>query len=181
LRMISEFVDVRGGGLLVLGGGRSFAEGGYAGTPIGEALPIVIEKSGSGFTHVKVHPTRAGEAHAVTQLGDTEQASAERWKTMPQLTSVNQIDAIKPGATVLLSATDDRRRDRVVLAYERYGRGKSIACPVQDSWKWQMDATISVEDQTHENFWRQLLRWLVDGGPGCGWPRELTETVETRA
>ena len=29
-----------------------------------------------------------------------------------------------------------------------------------------MHATIRVEDQTHENFWRQLLRWLVDGVPG---------------
>jgi hypothetical protein len=28
-----------------------------------------------------------------------------------------------------------------------------------------MHATISVEDQTHENLWRQLLRWLVDGVP----------------
>jgi hypothetical protein len=28
-----------------------------------------------------------------------------------------------------------------------------------------MHASISVEDQTHENYWRQLLRWLVDGVP----------------
>ena len=32
LRMIAEFVDKRGGGLLMLGGPRAFAEGGYAGT-----------------------------------------------------------------------------------------------------------------------------------------------------
>src|SRR4029079_13354583 len=178
LRMISEFVDVRGGGLLVLGGGRSFAEGGYAGTPIGEALPIVIEKSGSGFTHVKVHPTRAGEAHAVTQLGDTEQASAERWKTMPQLTTVNLIETGKPGAPVLLSGLDDRHRERVVLAYQRYGRGKSIAFPVQDSWLWQMHATIRLEDQAHENYWRQLLRWVVDGAPDVVETRPITDRVE---
>ena len=30
LRMIAEFVDRRGGGLLMLGGPRAFAEGGYA-------------------------------------------------------------------------------------------------------------------------------------------------------
>ena len=36
LRMIAEFVDVRGGGLLLLGGARAFAEGGYAGTPLAE-------------------------------------------------------------------------------------------------------------------------------------------------
>ena len=178
LRMIAEFVDVRGGGLLVLGGGRSFAEGGYIGTPLAEVLPVVLDKSGAGFTHVKVHPTRAGEAHAVTQLGDTEQASAERWKTMPPLTTVNLVETLKPGATALLSGQDDRRRERIVLAYQRYGRGKAIAFPVQDSWLWQMHASIRVEDQTHENFWRQLLRWVVDGVPDVVETRPLTDRVE---
>jgi hypothetical protein len=28
-----------------------------------------------------------------------------------------------------------------------------------------MDASIPVEDQTHETLWRQLLRWLLDGVP----------------
>ena len=178
LRMIAEFVDVRGGGLLFLGGPRAFAEGGYEGTPVAEVMPVVLGRAGGVFSQLKIGPTRAGQAHAVTQLGDTEQASADRWKSMPPLTTVNTIDAIKPGATVLLSATDERRRERVVLAYERYGRGKSIAFPVQDSWHWQMDATMRVEDQTHENFWRQLLRWLVDGVPDVVETRPLTDRVE---
>jgi len=178
LRMIAEFVDVRGGGLLLLGGAHAFAEGGYTGTPIAEVMPVVLQKSGTGLTHVKVHPTRAGEAHAVTQLGDTEEASAERWKSMPPLTTVNLIENVKPGATTLLSGTDDRRRERVVLAYEHYGRGKSIAFPVQDSWLWQMHSTIRADDPTHENFWRQLLRWLVDGVPDSVEARPLTDRVE---
>ena len=53
----------------------------------------------------------------------------------------------------------------MVLAYQRYGAGKAIAFPVQDSWQWQMHADIPLEDQTHETFWRRLLRWLVDGVP----------------
>ncbi|HTI39775.1 MAG TPA: glutamine amidotransferase [Vicinamibacterales bacterium] len=165
LRMLAEFVDVRGGGLLLLGGPRAFAEGGYAGTPLADAMPVTLAsgKTTPSLAELKVRPTRAGEAHAVTQLGETLEASADRWKSLPPLTSVNFVDAIKPGATVLLSATDERRRDRVVLAYERYGRGKSIAFPVQDSWHWQMDASIRAGDKTHENFWRQMLRWLVDG------------------
>jgi uncharacterized membrane protein len=178
LRMIAEFVDVRGGGLLLLGGARAFAEGGYAGTPLAEVMPVVLSRGGGAFAHVKVHPTRAGQAHAVTQLGETEQASADRWKTMPPLSTVNLIEEIKPGATTLLSGTDDRRRERVVLAYERYGRGKSVAFPVQDSWMWQMHATIRLEDQTHENIWRQLLRWLVDGVPDAVETRPLTDRVE---
>jgi uncharacterized membrane protein len=180
LRMLSDFVDVRGGGLLFLGGPHAFAEGGYAGTPVAEVMPVVIERSNSpaAVAHVKVRPTRAGEAHAVTQLGDTEEESADRWKSMPPLTALNMIQAIKPGATVLLTGTDERRRDHVVLAFQRYGRGKSIAFPVHDSWQWQMHASMRVDDQTHENFWRQLLRWLVDGVPDAVESRTLTDRVE---
>ena len=44
LRMIGEFVERRGGGLLMLGGPRAFAEGGYAGTPVADALPVILER-----------------------------------------------------------------------------------------------------------------------------------------
>jgi hypothetical protein len=52
-----------------------------------------------------------------------------------------------------------------VLAFQRYGRGKSIALTVQDSWLWQMHADVPLEDQSHEALWKQMLRWLVDGVP----------------
>ena len=170
LRMIAEFVERRGGGLLMLGGPRAFAEGSYGGTPVADALPVVIERAAKSLdagqvARLKVHPTRAGAAHAVTQLGPTEEASAGIWQKLPVITSVNPLRSVKPGATILLSGTDERRREQIVLAYQRYGRGKAIAFPVQNSWVWQMHADIPVEDLTHENYWRQLLRWLVDGVP----------------
>ncbi|MCA9722514.1 MAG: hypothetical protein KC489_08945, partial [Gemmatimonadetes bacterium] len=40
LRMLQAFVTERGGGLLALGGRDALGEGGYAGTPVGEALPL---------------------------------------------------------------------------------------------------------------------------------------------
>ena len=52
-----------------------------------------------------------------------------------------------------------------MLAYQRYGRGKAIAMPIQDSWVWKMDAKVPVTDTTHAMFWRRLVRWLVDGVP----------------
>jgi uncharacterized membrane protein len=183
LRMISEFVERRGGGLLMLGGPRSFAEGGYAGTPVADALPVTLERAARPVeplpvARLRVKPTRAGEAHGVTQIAATEAASSARWNDMPVLTSVNAIRAVKPGATVLLNGTDERRRDQVVLASQRYGRGKTLAFPVQDSWHWQMDVKMSLEDQTHENYWRQLLRWLVDGVPDPVDVHTTTDRVE---
>ena len=52
-----------------------------------------------------------------------------------------------------------------MLAYQRYGRGKALAMPIQDSWLWRMDAKMAVTDTTHAMFWRRLVRWLVDGVP----------------
>jgi uncharacterized membrane protein len=182
MRMISEFVDRRGGGLLMLGGPRAFAEGGYAGTPIADVLPVVLDRNKvqakGTIARLTVKPTRAGNATAVTQLGATEAASAERWSSLPVVTSVNRIDAVKPGATVLLTGTDESRAERPMLIFQRYGRGKSFAFLPQDSWMWQMHSSIAVEDLTHENYWRQLLRWLVDGVPDQVEPALTTERVE---
>jgi uncharacterized membrane protein len=170
LRMIGEFVERRGGGLLMLGGARSFGEGGYAGTPVADALPVVIERAARSLddlplARLKVRPTRAGEAHAITQIAGTEAASLARWNELPVLTSVNPLKTLKPGATLLLSGTDEKRRTQPVLAFQRYGRGKALALAVQDSWLYQMHASMALEDMTHENLWRQLLRWVVDGVP----------------
>jgi hypothetical protein len=41
-----------------------------------------------------------------------------------------------------------------------------------------MHADIPLEDQTHENFWQQLLRWLVDGVPEYVSARPESEEVE---
>jgi hypothetical protein len=65
-----------------------------------------------------------------------------------------------------------------MLIFQRYGRGKSFAFLPQDSWVWQMHASIPLEDMTHENYWRQLLRWLVDGVPGAVEVHTSAERVE---
>jgi uncharacterized membrane protein len=166
LRMIADFADRRGGGLMMIGGRRAFAEGGYAGTPVAEALPVVLEAKQPDTTlRLQVSPTRAGAGHAVTQIEKNEEESVKRWGELPEVISVNPVRQLKPGATALLRGLDSNRRELVALAYQRYGRGKTLAFPVYDSWVWQMDAKIAVEDMTHETYWRQLMRWLVDGVP----------------
>ena len=169
LRMIASFVNQRGGGFLMLGGRSAFAEGGYVGTPIADILPVVLGKpllidGEPAFTEITVSPTRAGQTHPVMQVDDTEEASAERWKNLPAVSSLNPIFETKPGATTLLTGTSESD-ERIVLAFQRYGAGKTLALPIQDSWMWQMHADVAPDDMTHELFWRRLLRWLVDGVP----------------
>jgi len=167
LRMLADFANKRGGGLMMLGGRRAFAEGGWGGTPVGDILPVLIDgaKQPSFFQELSARPTRAGAQFPVTQIGETEEASSDKWSTMAEVSSVNPISQVKPGATTLLAASGLGRQDQIVLAYQRYGRGKTVAMPIQDSWVWKMDAKVPVEDMTHAMFWRRMVRWLVDGVP----------------
>ncbi len=170
-RMLEDFVDVRGGGLLALGGLHSFSEGGWAGTPLAQALPVVIgpaavrPTSEEQATGVVVQPTRAGLDHPAVQITDQAGDLAAKWRSLPPLTTVNPIFEAKPAATTLLTGLDSRGRNQIVLAYQRYGRGKALAFTVQDSWLWRMDARMPVTDTTHHLFWQRLVRWLVDGVP----------------
>jgi len=184
LDMIADFVSQRGGGLLVLGGRHSFSEGGYEGTALAEVLPVFLDDELSDgrsfFSELHVSPTRTGLTHPATQLGgDGGGEVRELWESLPPVSSLNPITRLKPGATSLLTGGSELdRTTQVVLAYHRYGRGKVIVLPIQDSWIWQMHADVALEDQTHETFWRQLLRWLVDGVPhrvGAQGEREVVE------
>lgn len=169
LRMLADFVSVRGGGLLALGGRRALAEGGYAGTPLADALPVELGPAvprDSGATEVAIAPTPAGVLHPATQLATDDSSTAALWRQMPPLTTVNEVGRAKPGATVLLEGTvDGERRARPALVFQRFGRGRAVTFAVQDSWLWQMHQSVPVEDMRHETFWRQLLRWLVSDVP----------------
>ena len=168
LQMIADFVDKRGGSLLALGGRNSFARGGYAGTPVADVLPVVFSDQDArpdGYhTFVKIQPTQAGLSFPALQLAGSEEESAERWSELPLLLTYNPLHRVKPGATTLLQGiAENLPEDHVALAFQRYGSGKTLSLAVQDTWIWQMQ--LPLEDTTHETFWRQLLRWLVDGVP----------------
>jgi len=168
--MIADFAGERGGGVLFLGGRDAFAEGGWAGTPVEEVMPVVlgdpVTPHGTFFAEVRVEPTPAGLAHPATQLGGGGEDPRARWASLPAVSVANPISGVKPGATTLLVGHGEGlSHDQVVLAHQRYGRGRSLALTIQDSWLWQMHAGVPLEDRSHEAFWQQLLRWLVDGVP----------------
>ncbi len=171
LRIVEEFVGQRGGGLLLLGGRASFAEGGWSGSALADLSPLELPAASGGdlFAEVTVEATPAGLEHAALQLAPDRQSLAERWRSLPALSMRNALGQPKPGASVLLTgsvkgeaATGDAP---IVLASQRYGRGRVAAFAVQDSWLWQMHASMPLEDQTFEQLWQQLLRWLVSDAP----------------
>jgi uncharacterized membrane protein len=181
LRLIADFVNTRGGALLVLGGRASLSEGGFADTPLADVLPVTLERAQINVdgpaTTLQVRPTRAGEAFAALQLGSTAQKSRQKWDSLPPVTSVNRSGTLRAGATMLLAGTiAGGRSDVPVLSWQRYGRGMSAVFAVQDAWQWRMNARMKADDDTHQTFWRQMVRWLVEAAPS---PMSV-ETTPTR-
>ncbi len=99
---------VRGGGAFAMvGGGQSFAQGHYAGTPIADIL-AVDPAEGMGETSEPFRPrlTAEGRRHPVTSLAPGEGANEAAWTALPPLPGLNFTRPLPStdGARVLLEA-----------------------------------------------------------------------------
>ena len=78
--MLADFVNVRGGGLLALGGRSALTEGGYRGTPFAEVLPIALDRAprdtGGAPLNYKLTPTTAGRP---SRRSSSPRATTRRW------------------------------------------------------------------------------------------------------
>ncbi|PYV39981.1 MAG: hypothetical protein DMG06_21590 [Acidobacteria bacterium] len=166
LKIVSDFVSERGGGFMMLGGKNSFDAGKYGSTPLADLLPVILGQrdAGNSFVRapVKFRLTSYGKSHLVTRLVIDESENEKRWNSLPEIGEFNWISSAKPGATVLAQG-DRGYSNAILLAAHRYGRGRAMAFMAASSWRWQME--MPHEDDSHEIFWRQALRWLVGSAP----------------
>jgi len=173
-QLIRDFVDRRGGGLLVLGGQFSLADGGWNATNMTDFLPTVLPTQPgtfhreadpkSGTTHTTVELAPSGVDSVITRLVDDPLANVSKWKTLPYLMDYEDPGTPKPGATVLASMITPEGRKLPLLITENFGRGRTAIMATGGSWRWQM--SLPLGDTAHDLFWQQLLRWVVSDTPG---------------
>src|ERR1700682_4947712 len=163
--LIQQFVDRRGGGLLMLGGRASLGDGGWGSSNLADLLPVVLPNKKGTFHRdpATVSLTPVGADSIITRLTEDPAGNAERWKKLPYLMDYQEVGTPKPGAVVLAEMTAEGRK-MPLLVTQNYGRGRTAVLATGGTWRWQMAQPL--EDQTHEQFWQQLLRWLVTDTPG---------------
>ncbi len=163
--LIRQFVDRRGGGLLMLGGRFALADGGWGGSPLANLLPVVLPDHNKTFHRLPatVELTAAGKDSLICRLTDDPDQNAERWKKLPYLMDYQEAGTPKPGAVVLADLKAGGR-ELPFLTTENYGRGRTAVMATSGTWRWQM--SLPAGDPTHTMFWQQLLRWLVADTPG---------------
>src|SRR6202011_1639982 len=102
-QLIRDFVDRRGGGLLLLGGRQSLADGVWGGSTGGDLLPGILPDGRDTFHRdsATVSLTAEGADSVITRLVDDRAANTERWRKLPYLMDYQDPGRPKPGAAVL--------------------------------------------------------------------------------
>jgi len=172
--LIHQFVDKRGGGLLLLGGQFALGDGDWNASKLTDVLPTSLPfqagtfhreadpRSGSSHTTAELAP--AGVDSEITRLVDDPAANAAKWKSLPYLMDYQDPGTAKPGATVLANMITPEGRKLPLLITEKFGRGRTAILATGGLWRWQMSSPLG--DTAHDLFWQQLLRWLVSDTPG---------------
>ncbi len=109
--LIHQFVDRRGGGLLLLGGQFALADGGWNASALADLLPTILPtRPGTfhreadpmrGTTHATAELAPAGVDNIITRLVDDPAANAAKWKKLPYLMDYEDAGTAKPGAETL--------------------------------------------------------------------------------
>ena len=172
--LIHQFVDRRGGGLLLLGGQFALADGGWNASNLTDLLPTTLPNQAgtfhreadpkNGTTHTTAELAPAGVDSIITRLVDDPAANAAKWKKLPYLMDYEDPGVPKPGAAVLANMITPEGRTLPLLITESFGRGRTGIMATGGSWRWQM--SLPLGDTAHDLFWQQLLRWLVSDTPG---------------
>ncbi len=172
--LIHQFVDRRGGGLLLLGGQFALADGGWNATNLTDLFPTTLPTQAgtfhreadpkNGTTHTTAELAKAGMDSIITRLVDDPAANAAKWKQLPYLMDYEDPGTPKPGAEVLANMITPEGRTLPLLITENFGRGRTAIMATGGSWRWQMSSPLG--DTAHDLFWQQLLRWLVSDTPG---------------
>jgi len=173
-QIIREFVDRRGGGLLLLGGQFALADGGWNATNLIDLFPTTLPLQAGTFhreldpmrgtTHTTAELAPAGEDSIITRLVDDPAANDAKWKKLPYLMDYEDPGTPKPGATVLANMITPEGKKLPLLITENFGRGRTAIMATGGSWRWQM--SLPLGDTAHDLFWQQLLRWVVSDTPG---------------
>jgi uncharacterized membrane protein len=164
-QLIRDFVDRRGGGLLLLGGRQSLSDGVWSGSQVADALPVILPAGHETFhrDHATVSLTDKGQDSVITRLVDDADKNVQAWKKLPYLMDYQDPGKPKPGALVLAEMVGNGKKMPLLIT-QNYGRGRTAVLATGGTWRWQM--SLPLGDRSHDVFWQQLLRWLVSGSGG---------------
>lgn len=113
----------------------------------------------------KAHPlydfqlTDTGRESPIFQRG-TERN--DKRLIVPRFEDFAWIESAKPGANVLACHLDEQKKKHILMAYQNFGRGRSMILATDPLWRWRLK--LPSGDRSFELFWKNLFSWLARTG-----------------
>ncbi|HEX7898918.1 MAG TPA: PA14 domain-containing protein [Planctomycetota bacterium] len=153
LEWLREFVDKRGGGLLVIDGRRGHVAS-FADTPLAALFPV--DWKAEPMKPKSLRPSEQGAKLALLALAAEPEKNLETWASLPAPHWTAGARSL-PGSETLLEAVEGERRVPA-LVFRRFGAGKVLYSGFDESWRWRQD----VADLHHQKFWNQVVRHVME-------------------
>ncbi len=108
LGWIDQWIGQRGGGLLMVGGPRSFAAGGWHDSPLAEMLPIVMRDDGDWLpgTQVSVRAEQTALGHPLWSIVGDARRNQEIVGQFPSFFGANRWQDVKPNFASVLALSN---------------------------------------------------------------------------
>jgi uncharacterized membrane protein/ribosomal protein L16/L10AE len=162
---LKDFVDRRGGSLLLLAGRDGLGDGGWSRVPIAPLLPAQLPTGAErtyGARASRVQLTEYGRESPIGRFDNDPVRNAAQWQELPALADFQDLGRLRAGAVVLVESVAGERAVPLLVT-QRYGRGATWLMGTATTWRWQMQLPLA--DQRHETFWRQMLYALAAPAP----------------
>ena len=161
-RLVEEFVGNFGGGLVILAGPR-FGPGQLADTPLGDLLPVKVDRDARirQSQPFRLRLTAEAAQYDFMQLGTNAAESRKAWANLGLLPWYRPVERLKPMATALAEhPTDtcvDGRSLQPLIAIQNYGRGEVVYVGFNETWRLRRE----YGQRYYRQFWGQMIHRLA--------------------
>lgn len=149
LDWIVEFVEKRGGGLILVDGQRGklreWSQGKTA-----ALIPVKFGPSGAKSSPSSLELTTDGQRVDALRLSDSPSANTALWPTLPKVNWHSNVEPL-PAAVTLATA------QQPVLVFRQVGAGAVLYLGTDELWRWR----FQVADLYHQRLWMQLGAWIA--------------------
>lgn len=151
LDWLAEYVEKRGGGLILIDGIHAHLKEWLKGKTAA-LIPVSWSSSASaGFKSVAWSLTTDGERQQALRLSDSPSANASLWPTLPEMRWAAQVKA-EPGSIILANLGNNP-----AAVFRPVGAGAVLYLASDDLWRWR----FQVGDLYHQRLWMQLAAWVA--------------------
>jgi uncharacterized membrane protein len=154
-----------GGGLVMVGGQKSFVAGGYAGTPLADVLPVQLGDLGGDAPSADTSPFEPEWTQAGRTAPLLAPLRAVVGDELPEMPGANVLGDVRRGGLALWSHPTRRTRSGArmpVLAIGDEGDGRTIALGVDGTWELEFsELGARTAGRGHGALWSGLLGWLM--------------------